>query len=1286
MPLSFKFPFRDKEHDDKQYFNDMFVKAYEEGGIFINGAGALGVNLAHIAVRKVREYEETKEKPDISGYRIYLGDTISVREIKMRIAESTVQKLREKFGSSLENYSGAHEDKQHFLKLLSLYGDTEEQRMELLKRLTESERGQILPILRVSDLASCLKLFSHQEGGTKNQEAAFDTNYHVLAVPFATQDQYTEALISHIKHEESEYLINRALGRALRGGLTGAYAGLRRKTDHLREDLKKYPNVNNVIRSLRTKVKHILNCSKGGRVTDGRYLGPGETLLRKLDKAGIKSAKVASLSGPNIAQQLTGERSSCATIAGKDDLDTAKIFQDIFNERRFHVYIDEYMRATEGGGLYKNIFSIVAGYVRERFKLSQDEYAHLVSYLLTSIKNCAELVDDKIATADFQDYLEAEKATSLKEKEAKVDNGIPSDPREMVKVIMKRVNKFRKGKKSKKSEPEKNLADFYGVLRQKFDGLSGMGDLVLCCYDGPSRNRRYGEMLAQGKDPEEAHRELGTVEGIDSGKEILKYLGEQAANNGALKAFDRIINNDEPEKVWDELKPFVMADCRIKEVDKKTVDNILKCTYFLKYIIDKLHLQGNSKAALIAKIFVELKKILPSPDYGQLALPKILQILYSDEPLSLEVTNDDIGTIRGKDFYVRADELKDIVLEIYEDSSRKHTNIPTFKTIYDLVSKWERQANLTQAELFEFIDDFFQYTSVREFGRSGLSKKEYRYPELPTIGEVIEIKLRQIAELRRIGIDEIADYNLVTLETFYLNRLNRLAEVEQEKVKKDGNSQYDGDGRTNGTRFVQGFINQRHKPRHAIVLDWIRIFFEEESCVLGLQNLEKVRRIMKQKGKRVVFTMNHTSNIDQLVNSVALTDAGYEDVMDKTMALAGTKIIENPFIKEYALTEALLLLNNAVGSREGDLYSELPRTKSTFERKKHLTEFYAQYFAVAFLHRVNIHAYPQATRERIPIDNPERFQEMDTKLFPCIESNKGFTAAKRVKKGVFENLGPFTPLKKLAALAHMPELLAHLSEKNYRKIVESITKIIQYNLIDERSSFVHFLQMQFQSDKPENIFIVPSRLKNVTKIIPASNLMEYEIPICTERVEVEYMEPITFKALEQKANQLISKKQSLIKRLLGNEYERRIHINIMANAHKTKMIEAGETEEAIAEEMAKFNQKVEATLQMMSGARYDTLQMMGDLVMRYSAHMYPFNMGADQEMYIMDEYNPCAELERQFWLDQKTIEENRQPGNKAPIKTHTPERKREKIEAARKTILNSFSDVEYNGWVTKAVG
>jgi glycerol-3-phosphate dehydrogenase (NAD(P)+) len=42
-------------------------------------------------------------------------------------------------------------------------------------------------------------------------------------------------------------------------------------------------------------------------------------------------------------------------------------------------------------------------------------------------------------------------------------------------------------------------------------GLAGFGDLVLTCTDNQSRNRRFGLLLAQGRDPQQAMREIGQV-------------------------------------------------------------------------------------------------------------------------------------------------------------------------------------------------------------------------------------------------------------------------------------------------------------------------------------------------------------------------------------------------------------------------------------------------------------------------------------------------------------------------------------------------------------------------------------------------------------------------------------------------------------------------------------------------------------------------------------------------------------------------------------------------------
>jgi glycerol-3-phosphate dehydrogenase (NAD(P)+) len=54
-----------------------------------------------------------------------------------------------------------------------------------------------------------------------------------------------------------------------------------------------------------------------------------------------------------------------------------------------------------------------------------------------------------------------------------------------------------------------------GARPETFAGLAGMGDLVVTCWSRAGRNRRCGELVAQGATPEEAAREIGmVVEGL----------------------------------------------------------------------------------------------------------------------------------------------------------------------------------------------------------------------------------------------------------------------------------------------------------------------------------------------------------------------------------------------------------------------------------------------------------------------------------------------------------------------------------------------------------------------------------------------------------------------------------------------------------------------------------------------------------------------------------------------------------------------------------------------------
>ncbi len=60
-----------------------------------------------------------------------------------------------------------------------------------------------------------------------------------------------------------------------------------------------------------------------------------------------------------------------------------------------------------------------------------------------------------------------------------------------------------------------------GARRETFMGLAGLGDLVLSCTDDQSRNRRFGLLLAQGKNIDQARAQIGqVVEGVRAARAV----------------------------------------------------------------------------------------------------------------------------------------------------------------------------------------------------------------------------------------------------------------------------------------------------------------------------------------------------------------------------------------------------------------------------------------------------------------------------------------------------------------------------------------------------------------------------------------------------------------------------------------------------------------------------------------------------------------------------------------------------------------------------------------------
>ena len=73
-----------------------------------------------------------------------------------------------------------------------------------------------------------------------------------------------------------------------------------------------------------------------------------------------------------------------------------------------------------------------------------------------------------------------------------------------------------------------NLGKAMGAQEETFHGLSGIGDLIVTCTSMHSRNRRAGILIGKGVDPEEAVRQVGTVEGYvctKNARELAKKMG-----------------------------------------------------------------------------------------------------------------------------------------------------------------------------------------------------------------------------------------------------------------------------------------------------------------------------------------------------------------------------------------------------------------------------------------------------------------------------------------------------------------------------------------------------------------------------------------------------------------------------------------------------------------------------------------------------------------------------------------------------------------------------------------
>ena len=98
------------------------------------------------------------------------------------------------------------------------------------------------------------------------------------------------------------------------------------------------------------------------------------------------------------------------------------------------------------------------------------------------------------------------------------------------------------------------LGEACGARSETFAGLAGMGDLMVTCFSRYSRNRRAGELMAQGVAPAEAEAEIGmVVEGITTAPVLRDLARRQSVELPITEAVCRVLAGTSPTDLVSEL-------------------------------------------------------------------------------------------------------------------------------------------------------------------------------------------------------------------------------------------------------------------------------------------------------------------------------------------------------------------------------------------------------------------------------------------------------------------------------------------------------------------------------------------------------------------------------------------------------------------------------------------------------------------------------------------------------------------------------------------------------------
>jgi glycerol-3-phosphate dehydrogenase (NAD(P)+) len=94
-----------------------------------------------------------------------------------------------------------------------------------------------------------------------------------------------------------------------------------------------------------------------------------------------------------------------------------------------------------------------------------------------------------------------------------------------------------------------------GAKKSTFNGLSGIGDLIVTCFSEHSRNFRFGRFIGQGLTMKEALSKMDTaVEGAGTAKSCRELAKKYNVKMPVCNTvYEILYKGKDPEKAWKEL-------------------------------------------------------------------------------------------------------------------------------------------------------------------------------------------------------------------------------------------------------------------------------------------------------------------------------------------------------------------------------------------------------------------------------------------------------------------------------------------------------------------------------------------------------------------------------------------------------------------------------------------------------------------------------------------------------------------------------------------------------------